>query len=88
MTPDQFRRHREAMGLSYSQFAGHLGVTSADVIRCERHTAPPVDPFVLALAVAYVELQVEATAMLPAPQALAPRSWITSDREVAAAVSA
>ena len=88
MTPDQFRRHREATGLSYSQFAGYLGVTSADVIRCERYTAPPVDPFALALAVAYVELQVEAAAATPVPPVLTTRSWATPDRDVPAALSA
>ena len=38
--------------------AERLGVTAAEVIRCER--APRFDPFVLALAMAYVELQLEA----------------------------
>jgi transcriptional regulator with XRE-family HTH domain len=58
MTPDQFRRRREAMGLSQTELAAYLGVTSADVVRCER--APRYDAFVLALAMAYVELLLEA----------------------------
>lgn len=58
MTPDEFRRRREALGLSHHTFANRLGVTAADVIRCER--SPQLHPFVLTLAIAYVELQLEA----------------------------
>lgn len=58
MTPGEFRARREAMGLTHAAFAAHLGVAVMDVIRCER--APRHDPFLLELAVAYVELRVEA----------------------------
>ena len=58
MTPGEFRARREAMGLSHAAFAAHLGVSVIDVIRCER--APRYDPFLLELAMAYVELRVEA----------------------------
>ena len=58
MTPEEFRTRREELGLSHAAFAAHLGVSTLDVIRCER--APRYDPFVLALAMAYAELRVEA----------------------------
>lgn len=58
MTPDEFRRRREALGLTHHAFAQRLGITAADVLRCER--APQYHPFVLALAIAYIELQMVA----------------------------
>lgn len=62
MTPDQFRRQREALGLSHAALASLLGVTSADVIRCEEHASPSVTPFVRALAIACAELHLDAAA--------------------------
>ena len=58
MTPDQFRHRREALRLSHDTLAELLGVTAADVIRCER--AAHFDPFVLDVAMAYAELQADA----------------------------
>lgn len=57
MTPDEFRHRREALGLTVDTFAELLNVTAADVVRCERTFQ--LDPFVLALSMAYAELQLE-----------------------------
>ena len=60
MTPHDFRRQRETLGLSRWTMATLLGVTVSDIFRCERRDGrPAIHPFVLDLAMAYAELELE-----------------------------
>lgn len=61
MTPQHLRASRLALRLSHAQFAAALGVDVADVANWESGDAA-IDPFLLALAAAWVELCVEAAA--------------------------
>lgn len=61
MTPQHLRASRLALRLSHAQFAAALGVDVADVANWESGNAA-IDPFLLALAAAWVELCVEAAA--------------------------
>lgn len=61
MTPTELRTHRARLALTRPEFGELLGVSASDVLRWERGRRPLPDPFVLALACAYVELCVDAS---------------------------
>jgi transcriptional regulator with XRE-family HTH domain len=87
MTPHELRRRRIALGLSYSAFAAPLGISPDEIVRWETSASPLPTAFVIELAVAYVELCVEAaTSKLSTatPVRYLPHVW--TDREPYASV--
>ncbi len=80
MTPAQLRHYRSELGLTRSEFGELLGVSAGEVLRWERGIPPMPDSFVLALAVAYVQLCVESRPMRAVPRRGSDENRASADR--------